>query len=142
MIENLKKDDIQKIKELEEKFPEIFLKHDINSDFNNNPYTNYLIYLIEDKIVGYINYYLIHDRMEIVNFNVLKLFQNHHVGSQLLEKVIKIAEQKKLKNITLEVRSDNEKAIYLYKKYKFKQVAFRKNYYIDVDGLLMKKELM
>ncbi len=80
--------------------------------------------------------------MEIINFNVLEFFQNKHIGSKLLEELIKVAIQNKLFNITLEVRSDNKKAIYLYQKYGFKQVAIRKNYYIDVDGILMEKELM
>ena len=59
MIINLKKEQEERIQELEEKFPNIFLNNDIISDFKNNPYTNYLLYIIEDKIVGFINYYLI-----------------------------------------------------------------------------------
>lgn len=142
MIISLQQEQKEKIKELEEKFPNIFLNHDVFSDFQNNPYTNYLLFLIDNKIVGFINYYLIYDRMEIINFNVLEFFQNKHIGSKLLEELIKVAIQNKLFNITLEVRSDNKKAIYLYQKYGFKQVAIRKNYYIDVDGILMEKELM
>ncbi len=142
MITTLLETDTKKQLELEEEFKEIFINNDIKRDFQNNPYTNYLIYLIDDKIVGFINYLLIYDRMEIVNFNVLEFFQDKHIGSSLLEKIIEIAKNNKLKNITLEVRSDNEKAIYLYKKYGFKEVAIRKNYYNDTDGILMEKELM
>lgn len=142
MITTLLENDTKKQLELEEKFKEIFISNDIKRDFENNPYTNYLIYLIDDKIVGFINYLLIYDRMEIVNFNVLDFFQNKHIGSSLLKKLIEISKNKKLKNITLEVRSDNTKAIYLYKKYGFKEVAIRKNYYNDTDGILMEKELM
>ena len=142
MITTLLETDTKKQLELEEKFKEIIINNDIKRDFQNNPYTNYLIYLIDDKIVGFINYLLIYDRMEIVNFNVLEFFQDKHIGSSLLEKIIEIAKSNKLKNITLEVRSDNVKAIYLYKKYGFKEVAIRKNYYNDTDGFLMEKELM
>jgi len=142
MIYELKKEDINKLQELEEKFPEIFSKFTIKNDLENNPYSKYLLYLIEGKIVGFLNYYLIYDRMEIVNFNVLEFFQNKHIGSSLLNEVINIAYQSKLKNITLEVRSDNQKAIYLYEKNGFKKVSIRKNYYNDVDGILMEKELI
>ena len=142
MFYELKKEDIDKIRELEEKFPEIFAKFTILNDFQNNPFSKYLLYLIDDKIVGFINYYLIYDRMEIVNFNVLEFFQNMHIGSNLLLKVIEIATLKKLKNITLEVRKDNQKAIYLYEKNGFKKTSIRKNYYNDVDGILMEKELI
>ena len=66
MIISLQQEQKEKIKELEEKFPNIFLNHDVLSDFQNNPYTNYLLFLIDNKIVGFINYYLIYDRMEII----------------------------------------------------------------------------
>ena len=142
MIIDLKQTDLKKQTEIEEKFPEIFLNHDIKTDFDNNPYTNYMLYLLEEKIIGFLNYYLIYDRIEIVNFNVLDYFQNRHVGSKLLEQLFFLAKKNKIKNITLEVRSDNKKAIYLYQKYGFKEVAIRKKYYNDTDGILMEKELM
>ena len=128
--------------ELEEKFPNVFLKSDIINDFQNNPYTKYMVYLIDKKIVGFINYHDIYDRVEIINFNVLEFFQNRHIGSSLLLNLITISKEKLKKNITLEVRKDNEKAIYLYKKFGFREISIRKNYYNDVDGILMEKELM
>ena len=129
------------IKDLETKFPSIF-KTKIQDDFKNNPYTKYLVYLKDNEVVGFLNYYLIYDRIEIVNFNVLENYQNEHIGSSLLEKLIELGYKKKLKNITLEVRIDNKKAIYLYEKYGFKRVSVRKNYYQGIDALLMEKELM
>ena len=137
MIIDLKPNDLEKQTELEEKFPEIFLNHDIKTDFDNNPYTNYLLYLIEEKIVGFLNYYLIYDRIEIVNFNVLDYFQNKHIGSSLLKQLISLANKEKIKNITLEVRKSNSIAISLYKKFGFKEVAIRENYYNNEDGILM-----
>ena len=142
MIININSNNLEIIKDLEEKFPNIFLKFDIKNDFKNNPYTKYLVYLIENKVVGFINYHDIYDRVEIINFNVLEFFQNKHIGSKLLEKLVSLSLENKMKNITLEVRSDNEKAIYLYKKFGFKSVSIRKKYYNDVDGILMEKELM
>ena len=142
MIIDLDIKDSHYIEELEEKFPNIFSKFGIKNDFSNNPYTKYLVYLIDNHVVGFLNYYLIYDRIEIVEFNVLDFFQNKHIGSKLLEELIKLAVSKKLKNITLEVRVDNLKAIYIYKKYGFKEVSIRKKYYNDVDGILMEKELM
>lgn len=142
MIININSNNLEIIKDLEEKFPNIFLKFDIKNDFKNNPYTKYLVYLIENKVVGFINYHDIYDRVEIINFNVLEFFQNKHIGSKLLEKLVSLSLENKMKNITLEVRTDNEKAIYLYKKFGFKSVSIRKKYYNDVDGILMEKELM
>lgn len=142
MIIDLTKNNLKQILELEEKFPNVFLKSDIINDFQNNPYTKYMVYLIDKKIVGFINYHDIYDRVEIINFNVLEFFQNRHIGSSLLLNLITTSKEKLKKNITLEVRKDNEKAIYLYKKFGFREISIRKNYYNDVDGILMEKELM
>lgn len=142
MIVNIGIEDLEIIKDIEEKFPDVFLKYDITGDFKNNPYTRYLVYLIDSKVVGFINYHDIYNRVEIINFNVLKFFQNQHIGSSLLQKLIELATDNNMENITLEVRCDNEKAIYLYKKYGFRNVSIRKKYYNDVDGILMEKELM
>ena len=142
MIIDLAKNNLKQILELEEKFHNVFLKSDIINDFQNNPYTKYMVYLIDKKIVGFINYHDIYDRVEIINFNVLEFFQNQHIGSSLLLNLITISKEKLKKNITLEVRKDNEKAIYLYKKFGFREISIRKNYYNDVDGILMEKELM
>jgi len=142
MIINICEKDVDLIIEIEEKFPNVFLPNDIINDFKNNPYTRYLVYLIDDKVVGFINYLEIYNRVEIANFNVLEFFQNKQIGSKLMEKLIQNAIKNNIQNITLEVRDDNEKAIHVYKKYGFKKVAIRKKYYNDVDGILMEKELM
>lgn len=142
MIIELNINDFNYIKDLEGKFPNIFLSGDIKKDFQNNPYTKYIVYILEDKVVGFLNYYHIYDRMEIVNFNVLNYFQNKHIGSQLLDRLIKIAQDNKMVNITLEVRMDNAKAIYLYEKYGFVKKSIRKKYYSSVDGILMEKEMI
>ena len=142
MIIDLTKNNLKQILELEKKFPNIFSKFNIINDLENNPYTKYMVYLKDQKIVGFINYHDIYDRVEIINFNVLEFFQNRHIGSSLLLNLITISKEKLKKNITLEVRKDNEKAIYLYKKFGFREISIRKNYYNDVDGILMEKELM
>ena len=142
MITNLLENDLLKIHELEEKFPTVFLHSDIINDLKNNPYSKYLIYTIENRIVGFINYYDIYERMEIVNFNVLVFFQNHHIGSSLLEYLIQLAKKNNKQNITLEVRISNEVARNLYKKFGFREVALRKFYYGNEDGILMEKQVM
>ena len=142
MIINLINKDNKKIAELESTFPNVLKVGSIKNDFKNNPYTKYLIYIDNNKILGFLNYNLIYDRIEIVNFNVLNNVQNKGIGSKLMEELIKEARLKKCQNITLEVRKDNQKAIHIYKKYGFKEVAIREKYYQNMDGILMEKELM
>ena len=142
MIIELKINDLNYIKEIEEKFSSVFLTSDISRALENNPYTKFYLYIIDNKVIGFIQIDLIYDRMEIINFNVLDEYQDKHIGSKLLEYVIDLSIKNNLLNITLEVRSDNEKAIHLYKKYGFKNVSIRKNYYGKVDGILMKKDIV
>ena len=141
MLKELVIDDIKYFMEIEDKFPNDYNKESIISEYQNNPFMKIVVYLIEGKIVGFINYYEIYDRIEIANFNVLPYFQNQGIGTKLINYVIDKYKEK-CKNITLEVRKDNENAIHLYKKVGFIEKVIRKNYYNDVDGILMEKELM
>ena len=139
MLKELDNNDLIYFHDLEKKFPDVFNDGSIVNEYKNNPYNRIIVYLIDDKVVGFINYYDIIDRLEIANFNVLDYFQNKGIGSKLIDYVIK-KYQNKYQNITLEVRSDNEKAIHLYKKKGFIEKAIRKNYYNGIDGILMEKK--
>ncbi len=135
MIIEIEQDNLELISKLEANFYRIV--SDVVKDFYDNPYTHYIAYIHNDKILGFINYYLIYDRIEIVNFNVLEKYQNKGIGTLLLKSLIN--KYKNIKNITLEVRCDNTKAINLYKKMGFKEVANRVGYYNGVNGILMER---
>ena len=105
----------------------------------NNPFLHRIEYFIDDKPIGYLEYSIIYDRMEIDNINVLMDYRHIGIGSKLMEYVIDIFNKSKLTNITLEVRKSNINAINLYKKYGFLEVGIRKYYYGDEDGILMEK---
>lgn len=109
---------------------------------NNNPFSKKIEYLIDDKIVGYLEYSLIYDRMEINNIFVLEEYRNNKIGSKLMTYLIAIAIDNHVVNITLEVRISNEIARDLYKRFGFREVALRKFYYGDEDGILMEKQVM
>ncbi len=133
MIKELDKKDLIRVNELENSFH--YVLKDVKSDLTNNPFSHYLLFIEENKIVGYLNYYLIYDRIEIANFNVLDKYQNKGIGTRLLDYLIK--KYPDIVNITLEVRCDNIKAIHLYEKMGFIKKAIRKGYYSGVDGLLL-----
>ena len=137
MIKELDKYDLIKINELESSFH--YVLKDVKSDLLNNPFSHYLLFIENNKIVGFINYYLMYDRIEIANFNVLENYQNNHIGSSLLKYLID--NYPNVDNLTLEVRDDNNKAIYLYEKMGFKKVSKRKAYYNGIDGILMERRM-
>ncbi len=123
-------------------FNETGKRLNISKEFKDNPYINYMVYVLGDKIVGYLSYEDIFDRYEISNLYVLYNYRGNKIGSYLIQELINRAKLSNIKNITLEVNKENLVAINLYKKYGFVPVAIREKYYSGVDGILMEKEMM
>ena len=109
---------------------------------STNPFIRRVEYLIDDKSVAYMEYSLIYDRMEIDNIQVDEEYRHQGIGTKLLAHLISLAIEYRVENITLEVRMSNEIARNLYKKFGFREVALRKYYYGDEDGILMEKNVM
>lgn len=115
---------------------DLISKEEIMNDLNNNPFGIYLTLIENNEIIGYLYYSDIYDRAEINQIEVSKKHRNCGKGSLLLKKMIELVE----KDITLEVRKNNYSAINLYKKFNFKEIAIRKNYYNNIDGILMERK--
>ena len=109
---------------------------------HSNPFARRIEFVIEDNIIGYLEYSLIYDRIEIDNFRVLEEYRNQGIGTKLMSYLVSLAISLRVVNITLEVRVSNDIAIKLYKKFGFREVALRKYYYGDEDGILMEKQVM
>ena len=109
---------------------------------DTNPFRRRIEYIIDDKSVAFLEYSLIYDRMELDNIKVLEEYQNQGIGTKLMAHLISVAIEYRVDNITLEVRISNERARNLYKKFGFREVALRKYYYGDEDGILMEKNVM
>ena len=123
-------------------FNETGKRLNISKEFKDNPYINYMVYVLGDKIVGYLSYEDIFDRYEISNLYVLYNYRGNKIGPYLIQELINRAKLSNIKNITLEVNKENLVAINLYRKYGFVQVAIRERYYSGVDGILMEKEMI
>ena len=141
MIEKIEEESLY-IDKLSELFPKILTSKSVKEDIKNNQFTNYLTYLINGEPVAFINYYIMYERAEIININVLEEYQNQKIASKLLEHMVNECISHNVKNITLEVKETNIKAIHLYEKFDFSKVAVRRKYYQGIDGILMEKELM
>lgn len=108
----------------------------------SNPFLRRIEYLSNDLVIGYLDYSLIYDRIEIDNFLVMDEYRNQGIGTKLLAYLISLSIGYQVVNITLEVRVSNDIARNLYKKFGFREVAIRKYYYGDEDGILMEKQVM
>ncbi len=114
----------------------------LNDRFDNNPFYRCLIFAYESKVVGYLSFLYMYDKVEIEDFLVLEEYRNKGIGKELMEFLLGYSKDNNIKNITLEVRDNNAIAIKLYEKYGFTKKAIRENYYGNIDGILMEKEMI
>ncbi len=131
-----------KIYEVEKSFPQKLWKKAKEYITFENPFTQYYVYKQEEQILGFINYDILYERAELIYIVVLEEYQNKGIGQKLIKYMIKDCQKRQVENITLEVNTKNKKAIALYKKNGFREVALRKAYYQGIDGILMEKELI
>lgn len=138
IIEKMTKEHLDKIKEnLKEDFDEFWNENVLKNELEN-PASTYIVAKDEqNNIVGYAGIWQPIDEAHITNIVTKKDKRRNKIGTRMLEELIKIAKEKKLKDITLEVNVNNIPAINLYKKYNFKEVGIRKKYYNNTDDAII-----
>lgn len=99
---------------------------------------------INKNLIGFIAARLITGGQlcELLNIGLIPAQQNKKIGEGLIYQLFSKIESK-ADRISLEVREGNGRAIGFYKKYGFKPVGLRKNYYSNPaeNALLMEKML-
>ena len=127
---------------IEEEFDKFWNKEVLKSELDN-PASSYIVALDENKnVVGYAGIWQPLEEAHITNIVTKKDKRQNKIGTKMIEKLIDMAKERKLSDITLEVNINNLPAINLYKKYQFKEVGLRKKYYNNVDdAIIMTLEL-
>lgn len=123
-FENVKPQDLDKIYQIENR---VFGDDSFSRDLIKKLIFRNLIFLklISSKKKGEILGFVIvikdkRDRANIINFLINPSYHSKGYGSALLQKTIEIIKNKEeISRIVLNVKTYNEKAIYLYKKYGF-----------------------
>ena len=82
-----------------------------------------------EKVFGYTGFTFVLDEGYITNIAVFPQYRGNGVAKKLLEALVKFAQDKKLKFISLEVRKSNVSAVSLYQKLNFLSAGVRKNFY-------------
>ena len=134
-------EDLNQISDNLEKNFDDFWNYNVFKSELENPNSKYFVYKQNNEIVGFAGISIILDTADITNIVVKKDFRNKGIGNALLNYLIEFCKSKNLSKINLEVSSNNNIAINLYKKFGFKQVGNRKNYYQNSDGLLFTKTI-
>lgn len=132
--------DLDKVLEIEKQsFVNTVSKNKLIKEISYNHLARYYIMLLDDIIIGYFGMWIISDEGHILNIAIDPKYRGKGYGNDLLIELIKIAKENLVNKLTLEVRETNDPAKNLYKKYNFKVLGRRKDYYREPteDALIM-----
>ena len=128
------------------------MKDTLYSDFDNfwsynvlkqeleNEKTKYIIAKENNEVAGFAGILVVLDEATLNNIVVKKSWRCRGIGGELLETLIDLCADLKLKSFTLEVNVENIPAIKLYEKFGFKNLGIRKKYYNNsTDAYIMTK---
>ena len=116
-------------------------RESIENEFRNR-LAHYIIAEDEKgKVIGYGGVWIVVDEGDITNIAVHPDYRGQHIGSMILEEMIRVCSSHSVTAMTLEVRKSNMAAQNLYKKFGFIAEAVRPKYYEDndEDAILMWK---
>ncbi len=99
------------------------------------------VYKENDEIIGYLSLRKEIDEAEIDEIVIKNTKRHKGYGYMLLQEILEIAMNARIKKVFLEVRSKNLDAIRLYERCGFQSYRIRKNYYQDDDAICYLKEL-
>ena len=95
---------------------------------------------IDKTLVGYANFYLIRNEVQILNIAVAPDARKQGYGAAFLSYVIGMLTAREAEEFFLEVRESNTGAIRLYERLGFMRIGKRKGYYCETneDAIVMR----
>jgi [ribosomal protein S18]-alanine N-acetyltransferase len=109
------------------------------SELVTNRLASYVVARAGDAVVGFAGLWVMVDEAHITTFAVDPRWRRRGVGQWLLLRLLELANDRRAREATLEVRLSNMPARRLYEKYGFRPVGIRPRYYSDngEDALIM-----
>lgn len=104
-----------------------------------NRLASYVVARAGEDVVGFAGLWVMVDEAHITSFAVHPRWRRRGVGQRLLLRLLELANDRRAREATLEVRLSNMPARRLYEKYGFRPVGIRPRYYSDngEDALIM-----
>jgi len=95
------------------------------------------------RVVAFANYWLVCDEVHILNIATHPQARRLGHASRLLAHVVDFARREACRQVTLEVRRSNAPAIRIYRRFAFRAVGVRPNYYVEdqEDAIVMVLDL-
>jgi [ribosomal protein S18]-alanine N-acetyltransferase len=122
-------------------FPSPWTEEHFRYELEKNPYAFVMVAMINDQIVGYLDFWITFQQAQINNLAVLPSLKRKGIGQILLKDALTRIESAYCQQVTLEVRVSNLPAQTLYLKHGFKILLTKPHYYADgEDAYLMEKK--
>ena len=127
-------------------FAESWTKENFYNLINKINVESFLFYNKKNKITGLCIILNLTPEIEIIKFGIKSSYRNNEFGCIFLKSIIYYYSIRNIENIFLEVSSENNSAIRLYKKLGFKKINIRRNYYKKSkesyeDAIIMQKKI-
>jgi len=126
-------------------FSEPWPEKEIRYELHENPVAKLYVAIIDDEVVGYLDFMITFDSATINRVAVDAEYRQKGIGQALLDKMIDVCHKQKdaVEFITLEVRPSNTAAQALYLKNGWKQVTVKKGYYSNgEDAIYMIRSIL
>lgn len=105
----------------------------------HNDHAHYYVAELDEKIIGYAGMWIVVDDAQITNIAIMPKYRGYKIGEKIFQYVCGQAIKMGSKRLSLEVRSSNEVAQNMYRKFGLVPGGIRKNYYTDnqEDAIVM-----
>ncbi len=137
--------DLQDVYQLEQEcFAIPWSMQSLETDLTQNrQVATYLVAEKNDRIVGYVGMWQVLDEAQITNLAVSGEYRKRGIGRCLIRELCRIAKNKGIVKLTLEVRPSNIPARSVYTGEGFVEISKRKAYYQDngEDAIIMLKNI-
>lgn len=132
-------DDLEQVMEIERELFHVPWTREGFFTFLTREDAMFLVVEEKEQILGYCGLLMVLDEGDITNVAVRRDRQKEGIGNFLMESLIRLAAERGVTTIHLEVRVGNDRAIRLYERNGFTRDGIRKGYYSDPieDALLM-----
>ena len=132
-------DDLEQVMEIERELFHVPWTREGFFTFLTREDAMFLVVEEKEQILGYCGLLMVLDEGDITNVAVRRDRQKEGIGNFLMESLIRLAAERGVTTIHLEVRVGNDRAIRLYERNGFTRDGLRKGYYSDPieDALLM-----
>lgn len=132
-------DDLEQVMEIERELFHVPWTREGFFTFLTREDAMFLVVEEKGQILGYCGLLMVLDEGDITNVAVRRDRQKEGIGNFLMESLVRLAAERGVTTIHLEVRVGNDRAIRLYERNGFTRDGIRKGYYSDPteDALLM-----